>query len=237
VDWWVKVAVRYWCDPKVAALPDADTELMFVRSVASDHAKRAGGFIPESALPELARRRRYAACVDNLVSSGLWSRVDGGYQITRWADWQNELDALEKRRAADRDRKRAKRADERASRTDTRAGVRGLSADASAEVQTVEGERDREGEVVEVGTSLPVGDPLEDPPSPFCRRHPDGTDDPCGGCGKARTARKAWDDRMAERLAADKAARQAEIDAAPKCVDCGRSTLSAYHGNACQGAA
>ncbi len=122
---WVKLAVRYYADPKVAALPDADTELMFVRGLARAGEQGAGGFIPESVLPELARRRRYAACVDALLAAGLWSRVDGGYQITRWADWQDGLDALTRRRTADRERQRRRRA---AAREERPTGARAESS-------------------------------------------------------------------------------------------------------------
>jgi hypothetical protein len=107
---WVKLAIRYYADPKVAALPDEATELMFVRGLCRAGEERSAGFIPESALPELARRRRYAACASALVAAGLWSRVDGGYQVTRWADWQDGLDVLTRRRAADRERQRRRRA-------------------------------------------------------------------------------------------------------------------------------
>lgn len=107
---WVKLAVRYYADPKIAALPDEASEMMYIRGLARAGEEQAGGFIPESALPELARRRRYTACVDALVAAGLWSRVDGGYRITRWADWQDGLDALARRRAADRERQRRRRA-------------------------------------------------------------------------------------------------------------------------------
>lgn len=106
----MKLAIRYYADPKIASLPDEASELMFVRGLARAGEEGREGFIPESALPELARRRRYAACVDVLVAACLWSRVDGGYQITRWADWQDGLDTLARRRAADRERQRRRRA-------------------------------------------------------------------------------------------------------------------------------
>lgn len=113
MDNWVKLSVRYYADEKIEALPDADTELMFVRSLARAGEMRKGGFIPESSLPLLSRRRRYAASVDALIASGLWTKVDGGYRVTNWSDWQDALDGLEKRRTTDRDRKRASRAAER----------------------------------------------------------------------------------------------------------------------------
>lgn len=108
----MKLAVRYYADPKVASLDEA-SEVMFIRGLARAGEEAAEGFIPEHALPELARRRRYATLVDALVNAGLWSPVPGGYQIVRWADWQGELDALTRRRTADRERQRRRRAAEK----------------------------------------------------------------------------------------------------------------------------
>lgn len=224
-DWWVKFAVRYWVDDKIAALPDADTELMFVRGVCSDHAKRTGGFIPESALPELARRRRYATCVDSLVANGLWLRVDGGYRITRWADWQDALDVLERRRAADRERKRAKRAAEREARASQTPSVRGQSGDGSADFRATEGEGDRDLGVKGVAR-VPGGDQLGEPPPRFCERHPTGTDDPCWPCGEARQAHKAWTAAQSQRVRGQPSCRVHRGQPANNCGLCRAEELS-----------
>lgn len=109
---WVKLYVRYYVDERIEALPDADTEMMFVRGLGRAGELRREGFIPEESLPKLARKRRYAASVSALLASGLWTKVDGGYQITNWDHWQDALDALAKRRAADRERQRRRRASE-----------------------------------------------------------------------------------------------------------------------------
>ena len=113
---WVKLSSRYYLDPDVASLPDADTELGFVRSLAYAGAQETQGFIPVSIAPSLFRRRRYQAAVDALVAASLWVPVRGdrdqlvGWRIARWEDWQQELEAIARRRAADRDRKRRERA-------------------------------------------------------------------------------------------------------------------------------
>lgn len=36
----------------------------------------------------------------------------------------------------------------------------------------------------------------DDPPSPFCRSHPEGTEHPCRGCGTARLRHRQWTDRQ-----------------------------------------
>jgi hypothetical protein len=109
---WVKLSARYYLDVAIAGFDDA-TEVMFTRALAYSGDQESHGFIPSGMLPALCRRRRYETCVEALVACGLWSPVRGGYKITRWQDWQSELEALSARRSADRDRKRRER--ERAS--------------------------------------------------------------------------------------------------------------------------
>lgn len=111
---WVKLGTRYYLDPAVASLPDADTELLFVRGLAYAGAEETGGFIPEVIVASLIRRRRYGAAVEALVARSLWIPCTGdrgqpGYRISRWGDWQEELDSLARRRANDRERKRRQR--------------------------------------------------------------------------------------------------------------------------------
>lgn len=112
---WVKLSASYYLDPAVASLPDADAEIGFVRSLAYSGAEETHGFIPAAIAPSLFRRRRYQASVDALVSAYLWVPVSGdrvqleGWRIARWEEWQEELEAIARRRAADRDRKRKER--------------------------------------------------------------------------------------------------------------------------------
>lgn len=57
-----------------------------------------------------------------------------------------------------------------------------------------------------------------DPPPPTCRKHhPEGTDDPCAACGRARKARDAWDAAAPARARARQAALAAEREACPLC--------------------
>jgi hypothetical protein len=129
---WVKLSARYYMDVAVASLPDADAEVMFTRSLAYAGSEETGGFVPAGVLPALCRRRRYEMAAEALVAAGLWRPVRGGYKITRWSEWQSELEALVRRRSADRDRKRRER--ERASAasgTSSTSGEHGSSAQVS----------------------------------------------------------------------------------------------------------
>lgn len=60
-----------------------------------------------------------------------------------------------------------------------------------------------------------------DPPSPFCRKHPGGTDDACGGCRNARRRAEAWHDARAAAVSAQLVARRREIRECPDCDDNG----------------
>jgi hypothetical protein len=106
---WVKLSARYYLDAAVAALPDDGAEVMFTRGLAYCGDQETGGFVPAGMLPALCRRRRYEAAAGALVAAGLWRPARGGYQVTRWEEWQEELDAIAQRRSADRDRKRRER--------------------------------------------------------------------------------------------------------------------------------
>lgn len=146
----MKLATRYYLDPAVASLPDADTELLFVRGLAYAGAEETGGFIPEVIVPSLIRRRRYGAAVEALTARSLWvissdDRGQPGYRIRRWEDWQEELDALARRRANDRERKRKQRQGERES-AQVEEVSRDMSADSPVTVtppKEVEEERDK----------------------------------------------------------------------------------------------
>lgn len=127
---WVKLSARYYLDPVIANLDDA-TEVMFTRALAYAGDQETHGFVPSGMLPALCRRRRYEVCVEALVAAGLWLPARGGYQITRWEEWQAELEAIVARRSADRDRKRRQR--DRAS-TAEKAQANGLSRDMSRDV-------------------------------------------------------------------------------------------------------
>lgn len=57
---------------------------------------------------------------------------------------------------------------------------------------------------------------LEEPPSPYCRRHPDGTDDPCGQCAERRKQRAAFDRRQADAAIGDQRRRAEDQSAAAR---------------------
>jgi len=122
---WVKLSARYYLDRAIAQLDDAG-EVMFTRALAYAGDQETGGFIPVGMLHVFSRSRRYEATAGALAAAGLWLPSRGGYQITRWEEWQSELEAIARRRSADRDRKRRERAA-------VKAQLNGMSRDESTD--------------------------------------------------------------------------------------------------------
>lgn len=109
---WVKSLTGYYRLIEIATGSDA-MEVMFKRGDALAGEIEQGGFIPEAMLKDLTRRPTQAQAkkiADQLVKSGLWARVRGGYVIVDWAGINGELVKLQARKKRDRDRKRAERA-------------------------------------------------------------------------------------------------------------------------------
>jgi hypothetical protein len=192
---WVKLATRYYTDPKVRGLDDA-AELMFVRGLARAGELGDGGFIPESDVSLLARRRRCETLVRQLVVARLWSRVDGGYRIIAWADWQSAADALAARRTADRERQRRRRAVDR-----PRENLSRDNGNLSRDVTATEGELERDLPGGSAKTHEGVS--RDEPPPNRCEKHTNTRNPPsCGGCADARKALNRWEAARAKRVAA-----------------------------------
>lgn len=192
----MKLATRYYTDSKIRGLDDA-AELMFIRGLARAGELGDGGFIPESDLGLLARRRRYETLVTALVAARLWSRVDGGYRIIAWADWQSAADALAARRTADRERQRK----HRASLSPTHAKPSRDNGYVSRDVTVPELEKDQESVVGVVSeTHYRARADLEPPTK--CDKHAKVSNPPdCGHCAGARKEHARWEAERNRRLA------------------------------------
>jgi len=188
---WVKLATRYYTDDKVRRLDDA-AELMFVRGLARAGELGDGGIIPDSDVSLLARRRRCETLVRQLVDARLWSRVDGGYRINAWADWQSAADALSARRAADRERQRRRRASDPPHENPSRD-----NGHVSRDVTPAEEEEERDLGGSSVGVTY---DARAQGPPRTCPKHPKGTNDPCMPCKRAREAFEAHAAEKRERI-------------------------------------
>ena len=106
-----------------------------------------------------------------LVVRGLWLEIAGGFMFKDWAEYQPLKVAIAAERLAARDRMTAVRAQ--------RKGVRPNFEESSPEVRIAPSHPI---------PSHPGGAPTgaETPPSRYCTKHPNGTDESCRGCGDAR---------------------------------------------------
>ena len=112
-----------------------------------------------------------------LVVRGLWLEIAGGFMFKDWAEYQPLKVAIEAERLAARERMIV-----------VRAQKKGVQANTSR----TDGERSPEVRIApslslsqsHPGGTAPTG--AEPPPSRYCTKHPNGTDESCRGCGDAR---------------------------------------------------
>jgi len=83
-------------------------ELLYVRAWCRSKRGKTDGFVPDEWLESLApvakshALERALGLADALIREGLWSRVEGGYAITDWFEWNPASDQLDARREAHR---------------------------------------------------------------------------------------------------------------------------------------
>lgn len=107
---WVKSMKGYYRLFEIATGTDA-MEVMFKRGDVLAGEIGRNGLIPDAMLPQLCRKPAQAKKIaEQLVDTGLWARVQGGYLVVDWAEHNAELVKLTARKKRDRDRKRAERA-------------------------------------------------------------------------------------------------------------------------------
>lgn len=142
---WVKLFTHYDADLAIAAADDS-AEVMFTRGLAYAGRNRTSGFIPTAQLHHLTRHpARARRIVEQLTrpapdgTPGPWETVEGGFRIRNWEHYQDQIEAIEERRKADRERKRKQREREKQQQ-----GVRGPSRDSHADVRTGEEEEEEE---------------------------------------------------------------------------------------------
>lgn len=148
---WFKVDDGFWCHPKVLALP-ADAIALWVRAGSYCGQQLTDGFLPDSARTLFGHDMDASA--EALVDSGLWVRVDGGYQFHDWDKYQPTRSNIEAERAADRERKRKARAEKARLREESGQRPAGLPPESALPVPSrpdptpigdIQGENTREG--------------------------------------------------------------------------------------------
>ncbi len=184
---------RWLTDPQMDALTD---RLWRIHTAALMWSAEQGtdGQIPRRTLRLLHPDGGTAADADELAAAGLWQVADTGYEVNGWARTQSLAVEVEATRAANRERQARHRA--RLAVTPAPAApvvTRDVTRD-------ITGQSRRQGEARPGGvSSAHVNGWGSAPPPSSCSRHPDGTDAPCGACGRARVAREEYDAHESQR--------------------------------------
>ena len=120
---WFKVDDKLHSHPKVLGVPLRSMGL-WVLAGAWSADQLTDGFIPRAVLPTLQAKPSDAR---DLVTSGLWLEVDGGWQFHDWLEFQFSRASTLARRAKDAERKAEARAAKAAKREEEeRANLRAI---------------------------------------------------------------------------------------------------------------
>ena len=136
------------------------------------------------------RPREIRPAIESMTRLGMVSMQGGAVVVCNWGHRQYESDDVSRRVQAHRERKgNVTSHDEGTFHPDT------LERSRNGRSNAPETETETETDLV---LTLGGGSHLSHardphPPEPFCTKHPGGTETPCTACGRARTARDAYD--------------------------------------------
>ena len=100
---WVKIDDQFTDHPKVvAAGPLAGW--LYVCGLTYCSRYLTDGFIPEAQIRRMADIKNPAACASRLVDAGLWIRVDGGYHVHDYLEYQPSAEKVRADRSAAQER-------------------------------------------------------------------------------------------------------------------------------------
>lgn len=94
---WIRLDTTFFDNGKVVALVDGNQHRVVVTHLSGMcHVGKTGtdGFLPEGALRRFAATKRDAI---QLIESGLWIPVPGGYEINDWDEYQISDEAAKAR--------------------------------------------------------------------------------------------------------------------------------------------
>ncbi len=138
------------------------------------------------------------AAFDELEKAGIWTRVDDGYLLQGWstdlrqstaAEVEHYRESSRLRQKAYRDRRRAADADAAASVLGEPRTTREVTRNAARDTTVNVGSGSLTNSLKKSAYS--TRDVTRNADSPFCRKHPAGTPDPCGACARARVSLEA----------------------------------------------
>lgn len=106
---WFKVDDHLWSHPKFAALTDS-AQALWLRAGSYSAEKLTDGVLDERIILTLLRGK--PKVIEELISAGMWRRVDGGVEFHDWAKYQPSAESVRR----DRDQARERMANVRANK-------------------------------------------------------------------------------------------------------------------------
>lgn len=179
---WFKIDDGFWSHPKILELSDAAVAL-WVRAGSYCAGHLTDGVVKRSTLRMLGADRDAAT---ELVLAGLWdTNSDGVWSFHDWEDYQPTREEVLKDRAAAAERKRVSRERSRAK----------SQKESQRDSRVTDGVSPASPTRPDPTRPLSTSNEVERALTPYCRKHPGGTDEPCGACGTARLAFTAAEKR------------------------------------------
>ena len=191
---WFKVDDGFWSHPKSAPLSN-NAVALWVRAGAYCCQHLTDGFVKASVLRMVGDKDSAI----ELVASGLWIDVPGGWKFHDWDEYQETRDVVKKRRDDARERQRRTRELREKRRSESHRESRVTDTVTSQEVFNPRPDPTRPDPTSSSsGQFRGVGGVAEnarnEPPPTRCQKHINNdTPPPCGRCKDAREAREAWD--------------------------------------------
>lgn len=133
--------------------------------------------------------------VDSLVDSGLWDRVQGGFEFRSWVEYNPSKDRVRRERAASKARMDASRERRRNETAGQEADTTNVAPQQDRNTHEVLRRPDPTRPIPTTKTSALGESPQRaSPPSKTCSKHWGLTDiPPCRDCAQARTAAEAFE--------------------------------------------
>lgn len=230
---YAKLLANYASDDAIIEAGQA-AELLFVRGLAFLSTSDSDGYITDAQVVRYvgAGMRDAMKRAQRLADVGVWERVDGGFNVRSWLRIHESAEEKGRKKAQDRERKRTPPHPPDppdSGRNPNGFHERGapesllgsyVSSNQPTEQSTARQSRATTGEGT--GSASDAAEPL----SPFCSKHPNGTEKPCGPCATARTRYAAHVKATVDREATEKAQRNAAIRECGECDDFGRRLSS-----------
>lgn len=177
---WFKIDDGFWSHPKVLELSDSAVAL-WTRAGAYCAGQLTDGEVKRSTLRMIGAEHD---AVVELVLAGLWDESPTGWVFHDWAEYQPTREEVLKERAAAAERKRRSRESRRTSQGESRRDSYGTDA-------VIHGGSHSSPTRPDPTRPLSTSDEVERALSPYCSKHPNGTEKACRACGTARIGYEA----------------------------------------------